>query len=128
MSTKHDRMMGQITKHGFDLARIFNLDSSRPVTLCKRVHRLEVKAHYLAEVLCTRQIEEEEEEKQDKSILKSLDKILNFKAQNIPVFLNKDPRGYALKIDDAYVREHKLDIYHDWGGYGIIAPEFDGRN
>lgn len=128
MSTKKDKMNGQITKHGFDLARIFNLDSSRPVTLCKRVHRLEVKAHRMAEDYCNGLYEVEEfADKKENSILKSLDKILNFKAQNIPVFLNGDPRGYALKIDDEYVREHKLEIYRDWGGYGIIAPEFDGR-
>lgn len=43
----------------------------------------------------------------------------------VPVFLNQDPRGYALKIKDNYVRLHGLNIYKDWGGYGIIAPEIN---
>ena len=55
-----------------------------------------------------------------------IDKALNFKAQGIPVFINGDPRGYALKIKEEYVRKHNLKIYRDFGGYGIIAPEFDG--
>ena len=40
-----------------------------------------------------------------------------------PLFVNGDARGYALKIMDSYVMERRLDIYKDWGGYGIIAPD-----
>jgi hypothetical protein len=29
-----------------------------------------------------------------------------------------------LKIDDDYVRKNNIDIYKDFGGYGIIAPDF----
>lgn len=43
----------------------------------------------------------------------------------VPVFLNRDPRGYSLKIPDEYVSEHELDIHRDWGGYGILAPDFE---
>ena len=38
------------------------------------------------------------------------------------VFLNGDPRGYALKLCDQFSKD-KI-IYKDWGGYGIIAPDF----
>lgn len=41
----------------------------------------------------------------------------------VPIFVNRDPRGYALKIDDAWMREHRPGLHQDWGGYGIIAPE-----
>ena len=44
----------------------------------------------------------------------------------VPVFVNRDPRGYALKIEDEYVRANGLQIHRDWGGYGILAPEIDG--
>lgn len=41
------------------------------------------------------------------------------------VFVNGDPRGYTLKIDDKYKdKMHKAGVYRDWGGYGIIAPDF----
>jgi hypothetical protein len=41
----------------------------------------------------------------------------------VPVFLNGDPRGYSLKIEDSWMREHKAELHRDWGGYGILAPE-----
>ena len=45
-------------------------------------------------------------------------------------FVNRDPRGYALKIDP----ENKLGalliadagLQTDWGGYGILSPEING--
>ena len=40
------------------------------------------------------------------------------------IFLNGDPRGYALKIKDDFIRDNKVNIYKDWGGYGIFAPDF----
>jgi hypothetical protein len=116
----------QILKHGFDLIRIFHVYDGQPVTLCKKVHRLENKAHKMAEDYCNGLYDSETwYEAKENSILKRLDKILNFKAQGIPVFVNGDPRGYALKIADDYTQAHKLEIHKDWGGYGIIAPEFD---
>jgi hypothetical protein len=153
MSTKKDRMRGQILTHGFNLARIFNVCTSYdpaqipeepatvcfkcgklryhhggPVALAKQVHRIEVRAHRLAEEYCNGIIDETQDAKNEASILKALDNILNFKAQGIPVFVNGDPRGYALKIADEYVKAHNLEIHRDWGGYGILAPEFDGSN
>lgn len=42
----------------------------------------------------------------------------------VPVFLNGDPRGYALKIEDEWLRDRpEVRIHKDWGGYGIIAPD-----
>lgn len=35
------------------------------------------------------------------------------------LFINLDPRGYALKVSDP-----PLAMYRDFGGYGIVAPEF----
>lgn len=125
MMNKKELQREAILKHGFRLIRVFNLpEGTMPVALCKRVHRLEAEAHRLAEQQCSVELPEGYEEKKEASILRRLDAILNFKAQGIPVFLNGDPRGYALKIEDAYVREHNLDIHRDWGGYGILAPEF----
>lgn len=46
-------------------------------------------------------------------------------------FINTDPRGNALKIKDNYFRQggkyEHLEIYKDWGGYGILAPEITGN-
>jgi hypothetical protein len=124
---KRDRMNDRISKHGFDLIWIFNLEGTDQIELCKKVHRIEARARRLAEEFCNGAIDIDEWEKYKDAILSSLDKVLNFKKQNIPVFCNGDPRGYILKIKSEYVRKHTLKIYNDWGGYGIIAPEFDGN-
>ena len=42
----------------------------------------------------------------------------------VPVFVNRDPRGYALKIDDEWMRaRQEVRLATDWGGYGILAPD-----
>ena len=76
---------------------------------------------------CNGEIDEtdKEWEERDNYFLDRIDKLLNFKKQKIPVFLNGDPRGYTIKIKDDFVRINNLNIYRDWGGYGIIAPAFE---
>ena len=120
--TKAQRMYDRIRKHGADLDRIFGLDED-PVALCKRLRRLETKVHRLAEDYCNGLIESPAYEMQAGQILSKVDKLLHYTAAGVPVLLNGDPRGYALKIEDDYVRTHGLDIYRDWGGYGILAPD-----
>lgn len=39
-------------------------------------------------------------------------------------FINRDPRGHALKLDNE-VREIPAGLEKDWGGYGILAAEID---
>ena len=127
---KRDRMKEQILHHGFNLQRIFSVPNVGPVELAKKVHRIEVKAHRMAEDYCNGLYETEEYfEKKEKSIEAALDRLLGYKGKDIPVFINSDPRGYALKIKDDWVREHREDfpIHTDWGGYGILAPDFDGN-
>lgn len=46
----------------------------------------------------------------------------------VPVFLNRDPRGYSLKIESEWTKEHAPELYQDWGGYGIIAPDLTEGN
>lgn len=138
------RMYQRIEKHGNDLKAIFNLESADPIKLSKQIHGLEVKANRAATCLCNtntldlmelnrftgydvKQATEEEQDAFFDGILNKVDKILNFKKQNIPVFINHDPRGYALKIKSEYVQANQVDIYRDFGGYGILSPEFDGR-
>ncbi len=124
---KKERMAEAIKKHGEDLNRIFKTDLD-PVTLCKKLRRLELQANELTT--------DEANTGADHSA--KLDIIL-YKVRNLlytdgpgkeyntalydSIFINGDPRGYALKIDDQYVRDANLTIYRDWGGYGILAPD-----
>ena len=120
--TKAQHMYDRIRKHSADLNRIFGLDED-PVALCKRLRRLETKAHQLAEDYCNGLLESPAYELQAGQLLAKVDQLLHYETAGVPLLLNGDPRGYALKIDDDYVREHNLDIYRDWGGYGILAPD-----
>ncbi len=128
---KKERMYQQIENHGANLNAIFETGLDN-VKLAKKLHSLEVKAHKLAEDYCNGEngvITENWEEKCE-PILKAVDKILNYKRKGIPIFVNGDARGYALKIDDNFMKgylSHGGKFHTDWGGYGILAPEFDGR-
>jgi SMC interacting uncharacterized protein involved in chromosome segregation len=117
-------MNEQIRKHGENLNKVFGLNED-PIKLAKKLHTIELKAHKLATDYCNG--ENGVWETLSDAILEKVDKVLNFTAQEIPVFVNGDARGYALKINDDYVRNNGLEIHKDWGGYGILAPEFDGR-
>lgn len=124
---KRETMFKNIVEHGKNLKRVFNLDSSiDEIKLCKALFRIENKAHRIAEDFCNGIVcNEDQQEKIVDEILNKVDKILNFKNQNIPVFFNGDCRGFALKIDDDYMRKNKIyPFYSDWGGFGIIAPSF----
>ena len=120
--TKKQMQYQAIEKHGMNIKRIFNL-SILPIALSKKLRRLEVKAHRYTTAECNG---EAVPEGWEKKIEESLAKVLSQKTFNIvvPVFINKDARGYALKIDDVYVRDNNLTIHTDMGGYGILAPEF----
>ena len=119
---KKEILYSRITKHGQNLKAVFNLDQDiDPVKLCKRLFRLENKAHKLALDFCNGEIDQLEWDQKADKILTKVEAILKNKKV---LFLNGDARGYALKIDDEYIRNNNLNIHRDWGGYGIIAPDF----
>ena len=56
-------------------------------------------------------------------ILKIVREIFIIKEKNqFNVFVNGDARGYALKLKSEFIKDKT--IHRDWGGYGIIAPDF----
>lgn len=137
--TKKQAMYSNMQKHGEQLNAIFKT-GIEPVKLCKMLLRLENKAHNATTCLCNTNnlyyitntfkgrhvdFKESTEEEQDKffdGIRASLSKIIG--KENIKhVFINFDPRGYALKIKSDFAKD--LDIAKDWGGYGILAPDFN---
>jgi len=121
---KQERMEKAIYEHGKQLNQVFGLDED-PIKLSKQLRRIEVAANRYAVQLCNGEIDptEEEWDQQEELILARVDKITGFRSKGIPVIYNMDPRGYALKIDDAYMREHKVDLHGDWGGFGILSPD-----
>ncbi len=120
---KHERTINRIIQHGNNLKIIFNLQEDSLI-ICKKLRRLEIKGYKIAEDYCNGYIDSIEKwEKLKNEVLKKVDKILNFRQQKIPVFFNGDPRGYCLKIEDNFIRDNNINIYKDFGGYGVIAPD-----
>jgi hypothetical protein len=115
-----------IRKHGEQLNAIFHTGLD-PVVLCKKLRRIEGAAHKLAEDACNYLSMESGEFAHRKNLLTaritSLLLLEPMKPTNKGVFINLDPRGYALKIDNQYMRDHNLQLHRDMGGYGILAPE-----
>lgn len=119
---KRDKMYERINKHGRELMAIFKLHNVDPVKLCKSLRRIELKMTRISTDYCNGKVTSAEWAKARRATLKRLDNLLLFRSMGIPIVINGDPRGYALKIDDGYVRENSLNIHRDWGGYGILAP------
>ena len=131
MSTKKQRQYEQIKAHGENLLHLFPRATERdPVKLCKKLRRMEAKAQEIALRLCNGPEfpgGDDEVDALTSAILAKVNAILgNSGPDAVPVFVNRDPRGYALKIDDVWMHNKQARIYSDWGGYGIIAPEFTG--
>ena len=120
--TKKVELYEKIKNHGENLKYIFKLDPSiDAIKLCKSLFRLENKAHKLAVDYCNGDIYADDYGHETSKILTKVQAILNNKKV---IFINGDARGYALKIDDEYIRNNNFNIHRDWGGYGIIAPDF----
>ena len=121
-----DKQKHAIERHGRNLQAIFpacaNID---PVELCCRLRRIEIVANDAATEYCNGQAYQFDIDRRGAAALNKLDGLIGFRAAKVPVFFNRDPRGYALKIDDGYMRAHDVVLHRDMGGYGIIAPEID---
>lgn len=119
---KKDKMYARIAKHGQDLKRIFSLNGD-PIEICRKLRRLETKANRAAVAYCNGEMDVSEWEIFSERIEGKVLNIIGGKYADW-IQINGDPRGYTLKIKDEIVREKQLDIYRDWGGYGILAPDF----
>jgi len=105
-----------IEKHGNNLKAIFNINEDS-VKLCKRLFRLENKAHRLATDYCNGDFQGDVETESNKIVDKAK-KIL----KTNEIFFNGDARGYALKFNEEFSKDKY--IHNDLGGYGIVAPDF----
>jgi hypothetical protein len=118
-----------VQEHGRKLIALFGLpEDTDPQALYYALHRIEARAHTYSERACNDEhfdTSEEADAKRDASILSAVDRILHHVGKGIPVIVSGDPRGYALKIPNDVMRDRAIDLHTDWGGYGIICPDFD---
>lgn len=117
----------QLFRHVCNLQTIAGLSSYHEAyELYKKLHRIEARMTRIFTNECNgySELTEEQEEKRDARVLKQLKDLLpGLKT----IFLNGDPRGYALKIsaeERIELQMKGINLYSDFGGYGILAPEF----
>jgi hypothetical protein len=128
---KHTEMMDRINNHGLALLALFpNAKERDPVSLCKKLRRLEGKGHSLALENCNFGMDDTEYDRRSRVILGNVRALLGLslaQAEEVGLFLNGDPRGYALKLNDEFIRGYNqtaaMPIHTDWGYYGILAPD-----
>ena len=118
----------QFIKHCESLSKLAGIDSTdrgslhayfEGVKIYEKLNRLERKANRIATDECNGDLSTDEANDKHEKIEKTVKKLL----PNVETFfINGDPRGYSLKIKEEEAK--KLQIHSDWGGYGILAPEF----
>lgn len=128
-----EKQLAAVRRHGEQLLTLFpNAVEQDPVKLCKKLRRLEGEAHALALRLCNGPewpSDDACESAFDAVDLKVRQLLANYEPGDalqepiVPVRINRDPRGYALKISDEWMSKHKAELHRDLGGYGILAPE-----
>jgi hypothetical protein len=84
--------------------------------ILEKLYRLEAQAHRLTVIECNTG------EDQDAKLDKIKDKVQKLLPNAKTLFINGDPRGYALKLKADEAKE--LNMYTDFGSYGILCPEF----
>ncbi len=104
----------RVRKHGLLLLAIFPKASIQdPVKLCRALRRHEGSLERLALALCNG--ETDDIDHAAGIIMERVQRLL----VSTRVWFNRDPRGYALKMDLAAGET----LHRDMGGYGIIAPD-----
>ena len=106
-------------RHLETLSKLANLDYPYPFDLFAELSKIERKVNRLTTMECNGEGNPEQIEKQLNKLEIKV-KLLLPNAKTL--FLNGDPRGYSLKIKESEARE--LGIWTDFGGYGIIVPQF----
>jgi hypothetical protein len=144
---KRDIMNEAIVQHGFKLLDAFPLalghaipttpdhhgEPAHPVQLCKALRRVETKAHRLAECMCNEpHLDQDAADRTLDRCLVRAQELLGLSAGQAAacgLFINRDPRGYALKLGDDWTKKYNATadrerrIPQDWGGYGLLAPD-----
>lgn len=82
----------------------------------RRLRRLEARAHRITTALCNGEVTQDDVETALDAVKAEVSEITGPDF----LYLNRDPRGYALKL-----RQDAPDygLHRDWGGYQILAPE-----
>lgn len=98
------------------------------VDMMHRLCTLERTLHRHAELACSVPLSDTQERHHERKSDQAIEEIETMMPKLAgKVFVNGDPRGWALKIDDAHkdlINDSR--IARDWGGYGLLSPDAQG--
>lgn len=84
----------------------------------RKLRRIETQAQRFAIQLCNGpELSEAEQDKITAELTAKVESVFGGKPPGF--FINRDPRGYALKLQPGSV---PFRLHQDWGGYQILAP------
>ena len=113
-----------IAEHGRKLLLIYpEATEPDPVKLCRKLHALEARARAVALRLCNGPEYPGGEDAVDAITDAIHAKVASLLGPGPAFFVNRDPRGHALKIHAAESLRLPAGFPKDWGGYGILCPE-----
>jgi hypothetical protein len=129
MATKQENRIKDIARQQKALEALFKICTGKDIDgalLFRKLRRMECKAERWGIDYCNADISIDEWEKRTDEYEKQINKL--FEGNLKGFFVNGDARGYALKINDDTLRKHysEIGLHRDWGGYGILAPDFKG--
>lgn len=104
-------------------------ENYKPLQLWNLLKGFENHLMRLNEMDCNGEGNEERNENARRQTLEKVNLILENDKFNIPIFVNTDPRGYALKIESDFMSKCDNDsvfnkIHRDMRGYGILSPDY----
>ena len=129
----NESKMKRQDKHYKQLAPVYHglgMSIAGDVAMMKRLCVIEKRLHGWAEEACSIGSSEEQQKRRERKEEELLDEVkVMLPLAASAIFSNGDPRGWALKIDDNFMRQwesRKPDnprLARDWGGYGLISPD-----
>jgi len=108
-------------RHLAALARLAGRPAAEGATVYNALRRLENRACSANEAACNTPKGAEAQDGEHAAVLAGVRNVFGYIPRGF--FVNGDPRGYALKIDNEKAAIPG-GITTDWGGYGCLAPEF----
>lgn len=103
------------------LGEMFGVGCINPYATFEILLKAEREAHRQTTKECNESVSDEDSEKWSVNFMARLTKKLGVERMPLGFFINYDPRGYALKMNEGTFPQ---GFWTDFGGYGILAPEF----